>query len=315
MIPAAIMGRSQRANTGGTDGEVTIMTTLYDGIDRVILPVSNLEAACAPFERLGLVLSPESRTDEPSTRARTLAVGGPDNLFSVEIMGIGDKARVGDTDFGRWLKTVADRGLSTIVLRVTDLAATLATLTERGVKATAQPLASPDGEKLGDYAVLPELPDAATGLMLLQPAQSGTDRLSHYLGSKTHALLLKRLDHLAAVAPDLDRSCEFWDKVLGVPTVGEVVSPAIVVRQLKIGDAILELLGPSSPDSPIRQRPPGLGSSCSFEVDDLEAAIAHIRAAGFEVPDSRVGTLPGTRVTTIPGGSVSGINLQLLQYV
>ena len=126
---------------------------------------------------------------------------------------------------------------------------------------------------------------------------------------------LRRLDHLAAVAPDLARSCTFWDEVLGVPTVGEVVSPTVVVRQLKIGDAILELLGPSSPDSPIRQRSPGLSSSCSFEVDDLEAVIVQVRAAGFEVPDSRVGALPGTRVTTLPSTAMSGINLQLLQYV
>ena len=40
------------------------MTALYDGVDRVILPVSNLEAACAPFERLvsqtydGLAVNP-----------------------------------------------------------------------------------------------------------------------------------------------------------------------------------------------------------------------------------------------------------------
>jgi catechol 2,3-dioxygenase-like lactoylglutathione lyase family enzyme len=291
------------------------MTALYDGIDRVILPVSNLEAACAPFERLGLVLSPESRTEEPSTRARTLSVGGPDNLFGVEILSLGERKGIDETDFGRWLKAVADRGLSTIVPRVTDIDATLATLAERGVKASAQPLMGPAGEDRGRYAVLPELPDAATGLILLQPAQSGADRLAANLGGKSHALPLKRLDHLAAVAPDLERSCKFWDEVLGVPTVGEVVSPVIVVRQLKIGDAILELLGPSSPDSPIRQRPPGLGSSCSFEVDDLEAAIAHARGAGFEVPDSRVGTLPGTRVTTIPGGAMSGLNLQLLQYV
>src|SRR5207248_113280 len=135
---------------------------------------------------------------------------------------------------------------------------------------------------------------------------SSADRLAAFTDGKAHALPLKRLDHLAAVAPDLERSCTFWDEVLGVPTVGEVVSPTIVVRQLKIGDAILELLGPSTPDSPIRQRPPGLGSSCSFEVDDLEAVIAQARGAGFDVPDSRVGTLPGTRVTTVPSDQMSG---------
>ena len=149
----------------------------------------------------------------------------------------------------------------------------------------------------------------------MQPAMTDDERLAEYLGGRSHALPLKRLDHLAAVAPDLERSCRFWEEVLGVPTVGEVVSPTTVVRQLRIGDAIFELLGPASPDSPIRQRPPGLSSSCSFEVADLEAAVAHARAAGFDVPDPRIGTLPGTIVSTIPAAEMSGLNVQLLQYV
>ena len=100
-----------------------------------------------------------------------------------------------------------------------------------------------------------------------------------------------------------------------MPTVGEVVSPTTVVRQLKIGDAMFELLGPATPDSPIRQRPPGLNSMCSFEVPDLDATNAHAQAAGFEVADRRIGTLPGTIVATIPGAQTSGLNVQLLQYV
>ena len=43
--------------------------------------------------------------------------------------------------------------------------------------------------------------------------------------------------------------------------------------------------------------------------------MEHVRAAGFEVPDPRIGTLPGTRVTTVPPDQMSGLNLQLLQYV
>jgi hypothetical protein len=78
---------------------------------------------------------------------------------------------------------------------------------------------------------------------------------------------------------------------------------------------MFELLGPATPDSPIRQRPPGLNSMCSFEVPDIDAVVAQIRAAGVEVPDPRIGTLPGTRVTTVPAATMSGLNLQLLQYV
>jgi catechol 2,3-dioxygenase-like lactoylglutathione lyase family enzyme len=281
------------------------MTALYEGIARVLLPVADPDAACAPFERLGLVVSSEIRPQGRNIRLRTLPVGGPDNLFGVEFLSTGEPPD----------EAVSAGGLSAMMLHVTDLEATLAVLAERGVRATAQPVFGADGRKRIDLAILPDLPDAATSLWLIQPVASGAELLDEYLGGRSHALPLKRLDHLAAVAPDLERSCRFWADVLGVPTVGEVVSPTTVVRQLRIGDAMFELLGPATPDSPIRQRPPGLSSMCSFEVDDLSSVVEQARAAGFEVPDPRVGTLPGTRVTTVPGTALSGLNLQLLQYV
>ena len=285
---------------------------LYEGITRVILPVSNLETASAPFERLGLVLSPARHVPSQGFSLRSLAVGGPGNLFDVEIF-CPDSG--GDQTSAQGQHGLEDRGLSAIVLRVADMAAALAALAERGIQATSRAIYDAAGRKRIDLAILPEMPDAATPVRLMQPAMSDEERLAEYLGGRSHALPLKRLDHLAAVAPDLERSCRFWDEVLGVPTVGEVVSPTTVVRQLRIGDAIFELLGPASPDSPIRQRPPGLSSSCSFEVPDVEAAVAHARAAGFAVPDPRIGTLPGTIVSTIPATEMSGLNVQMLQYV
>jgi catechol 2,3-dioxygenase-like lactoylglutathione lyase family enzyme len=282
---------------------------LYEGIGRVLLPVSDLAAACAPFERLGLVVSAERRPLGRGIAIRTVPIGGPDNLFEIEIVGKAEEPGPG------WVfDSAADRGLSTMVLRVTDMATALATLAERGVRATAHTILNPDGTKRIELAILPELPDAAVSLRLIQHYQSAEERMAEDFGGRQHATPLKRLDHLAAVAPDLERSCRFWDEVLGVPTVGEVVSPTVVVRQLKLGDAMFELLGPATPDSPIRKRPPGLNSMFSVEVPDLDAAVMHAEAAGFQIADRRIGTLPGTVVATIPGAQTSGLNVQLLQY-
>jgi catechol 2,3-dioxygenase-like lactoylglutathione lyase family enzyme len=130
-----------------------------------------------------------------------------------------------------------------------------------------------------------------------------------------HTFPLRRLDHLAAVAHDLDKQCRFWDDVLGVPVFGEVRTPTMIIRQLKIGDAIFELLGPAGPDSPLHKRPAGLVSMAAWEVDDLPAAVAQARAAGFTVPDPAVGVLPGTHTATIPATELGGVAMQLLQYV
>jgi hypothetical protein len=53
----------------------------------------------------------------------------------------------------------------------------------------------------------------------------------------------------------------------------------------------------------------------AVEVPDLAAAVEHVRAAGFTAPDPAPGVLPGTRTASIPGGELSGMSLQLLEYV
>ncbi|MFN8636220.1 MAG: VOC family protein [Chloroflexota bacterium] len=286
---------------------------LYEGIDMVVLPVSDLASASATFERLGLVVTPEQVNPNSRFAIRKIPIGGPDNLFCIEILSIATPADAA-TPNGQRLLARADKGLSQLMLRVSDLDAALAELAERGVQPQARVEGVFDGDKQYGVALLQPMADAAAGLGLIQYTRSQQQRYDGYAALGQHATPLKRLDHVAAVAPDLETSCRFWDDVLGVPTVGEVISPTTVVRQLRIGDAMFELLGPATPDSPIRQRPPGLNSMFSVEVPDLDATIAHAQAAGFEVADRRVGTLPGTIVATIPGAQTNGLNVQLLQY-
>jgi catechol 2,3-dioxygenase-like lactoylglutathione lyase family enzyme len=145
----------------------------------------------------------------------------------------------------------------------------------------------------------------------------GHDGLAAAAGSVPpgHSFPLRRLDHLAVVTHDLEARARFWADVLGVAGAGEVATPAMVIRQLRLGDAVLELLGPAAPDSPVWKRPPGLVGMASWEVADLDAAVAQARAAGFAVTDPATGVLPGTRIATVQGTELAGVNMQLLQYV
>lgn len=286
---------------------------IYDGIDMVLLPVSDLAAASAQFARLGLVAGPVEVNPSRGSAFQLIPVGGPDNLFCIELLGVADPSDT-TSPFAQHISAVADRGLSQINLRVTDIEAALAALAKQGVTPASRISGTGQDGTGYEVVILADMPDAAATIGLIQWSRSQQERYDAFASRGRHTFPLKRLDHLAAVAPDLDTSCRFWDEALGVPTVGEVISPVVVVRQLKIGDAIHELLGPSAPDSPIRQRPPGLGSSVSFEVPDLAAAIAQARAAGFDVPDHRIGTLPGTIVTQISSDQLSGLTMQLLQY-
>ncbi len=261
-------------------------------IDTLFVAVPDLDA-CRFCERLGLRLSPA-----PAGQ-RSLHVGGPDNLVAALFL-----AAAPGSPLAEPLRQAlaAGRGLFAVGLRVADLDAALARLASKGVLATT----FRDGE--ADMVWLPLHEQAGTDLVLLQHKPQAA-------GLPAHSFPLKRLDHLAVVTHDLEVKTRFWSDELGIPVAGEVTTPAMVIRQLRIGDAVFELLGPASPDSPIWKRPPGLVGMASWEVDDLDGAVRQAREAGFTVPDPAEGVLPGTRIATIQGSELAGINMQLLQYV
>ncbi len=253
-----------------------------DTIDTLFVAVPDL-GACRPYEKLGL------RLGSALHESRCLLVGRLTVRFLAEAAPLRQALAVRP-------------GLFAVGMRVADLEAVVRHLASKGIHATR----FRDGE--ADLACLTLNEQAGTDLVLSRHKPQAAI-------VPAHSFPLNRLDHLATVTHDLEAKTRYWADVLGVPVAGEVTTPAMVIRQLRIGDAVLELLGPASPDSPIAKRPPGLVSMASWEVDDLDDAVRQAREAGFTVPDPAEGVLPGTRVATIPGSELAGVNMQLLQYV
>src|SRR5438445_124032 len=100
---------------------------MFDAIDSVYLAVTDLAAACRPYERLGLRLSParDSRS--------TLHVGGPANLLAVHFLT--DAGREGPLAQPLRRALAAGRSLFAVALRIADLDAVLGRLETRGVQA------------------------------------------------------------------------------------------------------------------------------------------------------------------------------------
>ena len=102
------------------------------------------------------------------------------------------------------------------------------------------------------------------------------------------APLGERIDHIAIVVQDLDAALGVYHDVLGLPLerVEEVPAEKVKVAFLPVGDGQLELLEPTGPDSPIakhiERRGPGLHHVC-LRVDDIEAAMADLKAQGFRL--------------------------------
>lgn len=276
----------------------------FTAIDRVLLPVAELSTASAPFARLGLDMGACVQHPTYDAHAVVWSVGAGANRFTVELISPDEGPREGTTLADELRRAVdAKRGLFAVVLRVPDLGPVQRDLAAAGLLRSSEEVGGgemywlPVEDRAGVNLAVTHSP----GLCAAEPGKN--------------AFPLKRLDHLAAVAPDLDEKTRFWTDVLGVPLAGEVKTPTMLIRQFRIGDAVLELLAPASADSPLHQRPRGPVSLVSVEVPDLAAAVGQARAAGFTVSDPAPGPLPGTHIATIPPAELSGLALQLLQYV
>jgi catechol 2,3-dioxygenase-like lactoylglutathione lyase family enzyme len=266
----------------------------FDAINSLFVATPDPDAACRPYEKLGLRVGPARQG------ARSLVVGQTHNPVVVRFLA--------DSPLAEPLRraVATGRGLFAVGLCVADLDGALGRLASKGVQSRT----FGDGE--ADMAWLALHEQAGIDLFLVP---HGPHAAEVGAGLLNHSFPLKRLDHLAAVTPDLEEKTRFWADVLGVPVAGEVTTPTMVIRQMRIGDAVLELLGSASPDSPIGKRPPGLVGMASWEVDDLDAAVRQAREAGFTISDAAPGPLPGTRIATIQGSDLAGFNMQLLQYV
>ena len=105
--------------------------------------------------------------------------------------------------------------------------------------------------------------------------------------------MLKNISHVAFAVVNLDRACEFYRDVMGAEIVGRKIVPeqkAEVAFVRLEGTAKLELLAPTSDDSPIgrflAKHGPGIHHVC-FEVDDLERQLESLADHGVKLVDAK----------------------------
>ena len=288
---------------------------LVTSLDHVVVPVSSLADAASPYETLGLMLTPQAAHQGIGTENRAFFVGSGDDFY-VELLGIRDRDEAERAGRTLYLDRM-DRGIARLMLEVTAIHDVVAQLASRGIATEVGEVIGGDGRKICDVAPIDGVAALGFALGLVEYGEAANERHSRRAaaGRFAHTFPLKRLDHLAAITPDLDGATRFWTDVLEVPVFGEVRGPGMIIRQMKVGDAIFELLGPDGPESRLHSRPAGIASMCAFEVPNLDEAVSTARDLGFSPNDPAKGVLPGTRVATIPAAEMSGVGMQLLEYV
>jgi len=126
-----------------------------------------------------------------------------------------------------------------------------------------------------------------------------------------------KVDHIGIAVKDLEQAKKFYTEVLGMTVMGEetVEQQKVKVCFIPCGDSELELLESTSPDGPIAKFIDKNGQGVqhiALKVDNIEAAIADLKAKGVrmidEVPRYGAG---GASIAFVHPKSTGGILLEL----
>lgn len=128
-----------------------------------------------------------------------------------------------------------------------------------------------------------------------------------------------KIDHLGIATRGIEEALRFWEDALGLENVHTetVDDQKVRVAMLPLGESRIELLEPTSDESPISKfldkRGGGL-HHIAIRVDDIEAALARLKEKGMRLIDEtpRIGA-EGCRVAFVHPTSANGVLLELVQ--
>ncbi len=131
--------------------------------------------------------------------------------------------------------------------------------------------------------------------------------------------MTKKINHIGIAVKNIETATPFYRDVLGMTFEGteEVAEQKVRVAFLQIGESRIELLEPTSPDSPVAKFLEKNGEGIhhiAYEVDDLEAALADLQAKDVRLIDQtpRKGA-HGASIAFIHPKSSGGVLTELCQ--
>ena len=131
--------------------------------------------------------------------------------------------------------------------------------------------------------------------------------------------MIKKINHVALVVPDLETGMDFWVNALGIPLTKQenVPEQEVDVAFLSVGDSTIELLQPTNEESGVarflEKRGPGMHHIC-LEVDDINEMLTRLKAAGVPLIDEtpRQGS-GGKQLAFIHPKGTGGVLVELYQ--
>lgn len=128
-----------------------------------------------------------------------------------------------------------------------------------------------------------------------------------------------RIDHIGVAVEDIDAAIELYRDSFGMELAHRetVESQGVEAVLLDVGDGHVELLAPLGPDTPVgkymAKNGPGL-HHVAYAVDDIDAALEKIAAAGVQLIDSEPRTgIRDSRVAFLHPRSTGGVLTEIVE--
>ena len=127
---------------------------------------------------------------------------------------------------------------------------------------------------------------------------------------------MTKLDHIGIAVKSIDAAKKVYEDLgLTIAHVESVETQKVRTAFLSVGDANLELLEPSDPQSPIARfidkRGEGIHHIC-LRVDDIEAELTRLKERGYRlINEAPVSGAHGCRVAFLHPAAGNGVLIEL----
>jgi methylmalonyl-CoA epimerase len=133
--------------------------------------------------------------------------------------------------------------------------------------------------------------------------------------------MIKRIDHIGIAVKNIDEALKVYSGALGLQLTqtDKEEGQKSIVAFLPAGESEVELVEPIGEDGPVarflQKRGEGIHHIC-FEVDDIQATLAQLKAQGVQLIDQEpyIGT-GGKKIAFIHPKGAHGVLIELYQMV
>ncbi len=129
---------------------------------------------------------------------------------------------------------------------------------------------------------------------------------------------MRKVNHIGIAVRSIDEAKRFYE-LLGLEVEGEEVveEQKVKVAFIQVGETRVELLEPTSEDSPVAKFLDKRGEGIhhiAFQVDDIEAALEELKKSGVRLIDERPRRgAHNTRIAFVHPKSTNGVLVELCQ--